>query len=167
VANPINIVGDPDADAFLDRDAFALLVGMLLDQQMPMERAFAGAWRLAGRLGTTDRFVPAAIAAAEPEKFAALASKPPAIHRFPASMAGRIQSLATVVIDEYDGDASAIWSTGSGVTVLARLEALPGFGAQKARIFLALLGKQRGVRPTGWRPLPMWSTPTAWLRCAH
>jgi uncharacterized HhH-GPD family protein len=151
VANPINIVGDPDADAFLDRDAFALLVGMLLDQQMPMERAFAGAWRLAGRLGTTDRFVPAAIAAAEPEKFAALASKPPAIHRFPASMAGRIQSLATVVIDEYDGDASAIWSTGSGVTVLARLEALPGFGAQKARIFLALLGKQRGVRPTGWR----------------
>ncbi len=147
----INIVGDPEADALLDRDPFALLVGMLLDQQMPMERAFAGSWRLAERLKTPEHLDIAAIAAANPAKFAALASKTPAIHRYPGSMAARIQTLAQVVLDEYDGDVTAIWSSGSAAQVLSRLEALPGFGPYKAKIFLALLGKQRGVRPKGWR----------------
>ena len=147
----INIVGDAAADDLLDRDPFALLVGMLLDQQMPMERAFAGAWKLAERLGTPDRLDPVAIAAADPAKFAALASVPPAIHRFPGSMAGRIQAMARIVADDYDGDAADIWSSGSGPVVLSRLESLPGFGPQKAKIFLALLGKQRGIKATGWR----------------
>lgn len=151
MARRIAIVGDPEADALLDRDPFALLVGMLLDQQMRLEFAFLGPWRLAQRLGTTDRLDPAAIAAAEPEAFASLAATPPAIHRFPGAMAGRIQALAQIVAHEYDGDAAGIWSSGSGADVRRRLEQLPGFGAQKAKIFLALLGKQRGLKARGWR----------------
>ncbi|MBK8468939.1 MAG: HhH-GPD-type base excision DNA repair protein [Candidatus Phosphoribacter sp.] len=145
----LTIAQDPDADALLGRDAFALVCGMLLDQQFPMERAFAGPAKLLERFGTLD---PAAVAAAEPQSFADLAATPPAIHRYGRSMAGRIQALAAHVVEHYDGDAERIWTTASDTPqLLARLEALPGFGTQKARIFAALLGKQLGVRPGGWR----------------
>jgi uncharacterized HhH-GPD family protein len=146
----VNITGEPAADALLDRDPFSLLVGMLLDQQFPMERAFAGPARIAERLGV-DHLDPAEIAAQDPEAFAAMCAVPPAVHRYPGSMAGRVQALAAVVLDQYGGDAAALWLTaGSGAELYARLKALPGFGDAKARIFVALLGKQRGVRPAGW-----------------
>jgi uncharacterized HhH-GPD family protein len=142
---------NPDADALLDRDPLALLVGMLLDQQIPMEKAFAGPRVLAERMGV-DRLDAAEIASYEPETFAKMFIGPPAIHRFPGAMAGRVQELARRVVDEYDGDAEAVWaSASSGTQLLERLSSLPGFGTQKAKIFLALLGKQRGVRPRGWR----------------
>jgi uncharacterized HhH-GPD family protein len=146
----VHITGEPAADALLERDSFSLLVGMLLDQQFPMERAFAGPAVIAQRLGV-DHLDPADIAAQDPEAFAAMCATPPAVHRYPGSMAGRIQSLAAIVVSEYGGDASALWTTASsGAELLARLKALPGFGDAKARIFLALLGKQRGVHPEGW-----------------
>jgi uncharacterized HhH-GPD family protein len=144
------MTGDPEADALLDADPFALLVGMLLDQQVPMETAFAGPAKIAARMGGLDA---QRIADADPEEFAALCARPPAVHRFPGSMAGRIQAVARAVVDEYDGDVTRIWRDGDpdGAEVLRRLRALPGFGEQKARIFLALLGKRRGVQPAGWR----------------
>jgi uncharacterized HhH-GPD family protein len=144
----LTIAQDPAADRVLSDDPFALLVGMLLDQQFPMERAFAGPATVLARFGTLE---PADIADAEPEAFADLCARPPAVHRYGRSMAGRIQQLARVVVDDYAGDAAAVWTTaGSGVDLVARLRALPGFGDQKARIFAALLGKQLGVRPDGW-----------------
>jgi uncharacterized HhH-GPD family protein len=144
------LTGDPEADRLLENDPFALLTGMILDQQYPMEAAFSGPAKILARFGTLD---PARIADADPEAFAALCTTPPAIHRYPGSMAGRIQAVARVVADEYDDDVTQLWTSGSpdATTVLARLKALPGFGDQKARIFLALLGKQRGVTPDGWR----------------
>lgn len=143
-----HITGLPEADAVLDKYPFAVVVGMMLDQQYGMEHAFRGAWKLLQRFGTLD---PAAIAAAEPEEFAALCATPPAIHRFPGSMAGRLQELARVVVEEYDGDASRIWSEAvTGPELSKRVQALPGFGKQKAQIFVALLAKQAGVRPKGW-----------------
>ncbi|WP_068254435.1 HhH-GPD-type base excision DNA repair protein [Janibacter corallicola] len=150
MASPqLQIAQDETADALLATDPFALLTGMLLDQQFPMERAFAGPAKIKERFGGLD---PAAIAAADPEEFADLCATPPAVHRYGRSMAGRIQSLATIVRDEYDGRAERIWTTAADTTqLLARLKALPGFGDQKARIFAALLGKQLGVRPDGWR----------------
>ena len=142
---------DADADALLDRDPFALLLGMMLDQQIPMEKAFAGPKLLAEWMGS-DRLEPVDIAGHDPESFAKLFSGPPAIHRFPGAMAARAQSLAQVVAEQYGGDAAAIWNdVTSGEQLLKRLSELPGFGAQKARIFVALLGKQRSVRPRGWR----------------
>ena len=144
------MTGDAEADRLLDSDPFALLVGMLLDQQVPMETAFAGPAKIAGRMGGWDVH---RIADADPDAFVALCSTPPAVHRYPGSMAGRIQAVARAVVDEYDGDVTRLWTQGDpdGRTVLRRLKALPGFGDQKARIFLALLGKQRGVQPAGWR----------------
>lgn len=146
----LQLVGDTDADALLGADPFALLVGMLLDQQVPMEVAFAGPKKIADRMGGLD---PHDIAGRDPEEFAALCAEKPAVHRFPGSMAGRIQALARAVIDQYCGDTTALWTAGEpdGAEVLKRLKALPGFGEQKARIFLALLGKQYGVTPPGWR----------------
>ncbi len=145
----LQIAQDPAADRVLCEDPFALLVGMLLDQQFPMERAFAGPAKVLDRFGTLD---PAAIRAADPESFADLCATPPAVHRYGRSMAGRIQALAAVIVDDYAGDAAAIWSTAaSGRELHSRLKALPGFGDQKARIFTALLGKQLGVRPDGWQ----------------
>ena len=142
------IAQEPAADALLSRDPFALLTGMLLDQQYPMEHAFRGPAKILDRFGTID---PAAIAAAEPEAFAELCATPPAIHRYGRSMAGRVQELARHVVDEYDGDASAIWTgVGSADVLKKRLVALPGFGEQKAKIFLALLAKQLDVKPRGW-----------------
>ncbi len=144
----LTIAQDPEADRVLSEDRFALLVGMLLDQQFPMERAFAGPAKVLDRFGTLD---PAAIAAADPEAFADLCATPPAVHRYGRSMAGRIQSLAGVVVGDYAADPASIWTTAeSGADLVARLRALPGFGDQKARIFAALLGKQLGVRPQGW-----------------
>ena len=144
------MTGDDAADRLLDDDPLALLLGMLLDQQVPMETAFVGPAKIADRMGGLDVH---RIADADPEQFAALCATPPAVHRYPGSMAGRIQAVARAVVDEYDGDVARIWTDGDpdGPTVLRRLKALPGFGDQKARIFLALLGKQRGVQPAGWR----------------
>jgi uncharacterized HhH-GPD family protein len=145
------LTGEPAADALLDRDPFALLAGMLLDQQFPMERAFAGPQKIAERLGV-DQLDPAVIAAQDPEGFAALCATPPAVHRYPGSMAARLQALAATIVADYGGDTASLWTTaGSGAELYARLRALPGFGEAKARIFVALLGKQRGVRPEGWR----------------
>jgi uncharacterized HhH-GPD family protein len=146
----LQLVQDPAADGLLDSNPFALLVGMLLDQQVPMETAFAGPKKIADRMGGFDA---REIADYDPDKFAALCSERPAIHRFPGSMAKRIQILAQIIVDRYDGDTSALWTAGhpDGHEVLRRLEGLPGFGEQKARIFLALLGKQYGVTPNGWR----------------
>ncbi|GAB6939995.1 HhH-GPD-type base excision DNA repair protein [Isoptericola variabilis] len=148
------ITGDPETDALLGDDMFALLVGMLLDQQYPMEHAFAGPRKIRDRLGSID---PHAVADADPDEFVALATTPPAIHRYGRSMAGRVQALARAIVDDYDGDVAKLWTApgaegpATGAEVLARLRALPGFGEQKAKIFLALLGKQRGVRPAGWQ----------------
>ena len=144
----LQIAQDPDADRVLSESPFALLVGMMLDQQFPMERAFAGPAKILERLGSVD---PARIAAADPEEFKTLCSTPPAIHRFPGSMAERVQALARIVVEEYDGDAARLWGeAGSGKELMKRLTALPGFGKQKAQIFMALLAKQLGVRPEGW-----------------
>ncbi|MGW4580434.1 HhH-GPD-type base excision DNA repair protein [Rhodococcus sp. YH1] len=150
MAPTLNLVGDADADALLAADPLALLIGMLLDQQVPMETAFAGPKKLADRLGGLDVH---RIADADPDEFAAICARPPAVHRFPGSMAKRIQALCAEVTDRYDGDAATLWTSGDpdGKEVLKRLKALPGYGDQKARIFLALLGKQIGVRPEGWR----------------
>jgi uncharacterized HhH-GPD family protein len=152
VAPPtLRIAQDPDADAMLARDPLALLVGMLLDQQFPLEWAFRGPWRLAQRMERTS-LDPGELAAYDPEAFVKLMAGPPALHRYPASMAGRIQTLCRTVADTYGGDAAALWRTAqTGQELLARLRALPGFGEQKARIFVALLGKQLGVCPAGWR----------------
>jgi uncharacterized HhH-GPD family protein len=144
-----HLTGDPAADEVLDASPFALLVGMMLDQQYPMEHAFRGPWKILERFGTLD---PSTIADAEPDAFADLCSTPPAIHRYGRSMAGRVQQLAVVVRDEYDGDAETIWTQAQDAAdLLARLRALPGFGDQKARIFAALVGKQLDVRPAGWQ----------------
>ena len=144
----IHITGDDTADKVLSDDPFALLLGMLLDQQFPMERAFAGPAKILARFGTLD---PAAIAAADPEEFAELCATPPAIHRYGRSMAGRAQALAAQVVEQYGGEASRIWTeAASGADLVERVMALPGFGRQKAQIFTALVAKQLGVRPEGW-----------------
>ena len=144
----LRIAQDESADRVLSDDPFALLMGMLLDQQFPMEHAFAGPAKVLDRFGSLD---PQRIAAADPEEFAALCAVPPAVHRFPASMAARVQQLASIVADEYDGRAERLWQGATtGRELLKRLQALPGFGRQKAQIFTALLGKQLGVRPEGW-----------------
>ncbi|HEY3502965.1 MAG TPA: HhH-GPD-type base excision DNA repair protein [Actinocatenispora sp.] len=146
----VHLAGEPAADELLSSSPLALLIGMLLDQQVPMEVAFAGPAKIADRLGAFDV---ASIADAEPESFAALCATPPAVHRFPGSMAKRIQALCQYLAEEYDGVPEALWTRGdpSGAEVLRRLKQLPGYGDQKARIFLALLGKQFDVRPAGWR----------------
>ncbi len=148
----LSLCFDERGDALLARDPFALVTGMLLDQQMPMERAFLGPWKLAERLGTVDALDVAAIAAYDPETFAALVATPPAVHRFPGSMAGRIQGVARHMISEYAGDTAAVWrAVPTGAALYQRVVAIPGYGDQKSRILVALLGKQFGVRPRGWR----------------
>lgn len=146
----LSLAHDPEADRLLEDCPFALLLGMLLDQQIPMEVAFAGPRKVADRLGGID---PQLIAECDPERFAALFAEPPAVHRFPGSMAKRTQDLAREIVDRYGGDTARLWTEGDpdGAEVLRRLRALPGFGEQKAKIFLALLGKQYGVTPRAWR----------------
>ncbi|WP_030485804.1 HhH-GPD-type base excision DNA repair protein [Nocardioides aequoreus] len=142
------IAQDEQADRVLGEHPFALLTGMALDQQFPMERAFAGPAKILERFGSLD---PAEIAAAEPEQFASLCAEPPAVHRFPGSMAGKIQEIARIVVEEYDGDASRLWTEAADAReLMRRLQALPAFGKQKAQIFTALLAKQAGIRPEGW-----------------
>ena len=138
-------------DELLGRSPLAALVGMLLDQQVPMEWAFAGPYTIARRMGTDDLDAHE-IAAYGPEEFAALLSAKPAVHRYPGSMAKRIQQLCQYLVEHYDGDPTALWKdVATGAELLRRLKDLPGYGPQKAQIFLALLGKQLGVRPKGWR----------------
>lgn len=146
----LNLVGDPEADALLSEDPLALLLGMLLDQQVPMETAFLGPKKLADRMDGLDV---RRIADMDTDTFIEICAQTPAVHRFPKSMGERIQSVCQFIVEKYDGDTAAIWTSGdpNGKEVLKRLKALPGYGDQKARIFLALLGKQIGVQPDGWR----------------
>ena len=147
----LTIAQDPAADELLSRDPLALLLGMLLDQQFPMERAFAGPRLLADRLGV-DTLSAAQLAGCDPEVLQRHFAGPPAVHRYPGSMAARTQDLARLLVERYDGRAEGLWAdVPDGATLLRRLRELPGFGAQKAKIFLALLGKQYGVTPPGWR----------------
>jgi uncharacterized HhH-GPD family protein len=144
----IQITGDPHADEVLSASPFALLVGMMLDQQYPMEHAFRGPAKVLDRFGSIE---PAAIAAAAPAQFKATCSTPPAIHRFPGSMAERLQTLAALVEERYGGHAERLWTEAtSGSDLLGRIMELPGFGKQKAQIFTALVAKQLDVRPDGW-----------------
>ncbi|MFJ8336064.1 HhH-GPD-type base excision DNA repair protein [Streptomyces sp. NPDC094437] len=147
----LHLAQDPEADELLGRSPLAALTGMLLDQQVPMEWAFKGPRTIADRLAATDLDAHR-IAVQDPEAFAALLSEKPAVHRYPGSMAKRVQQLCQYLVEHYDGNAELVWKgVSDGPELLRRLEALPGFGTQKAQIFLALLGKQLGVRPTGWR----------------
>jgi uncharacterized HhH-GPD family protein len=151
MAITLRLAQQPEADELLSRSALAALTGMLLDQQVPMEWAFTGPYTIAQRMGADDLDAHA-IAAHDPEEFAALLSQKPAVHRYPGSMAKRVQQLCQYLVDHYDGDASAVWrDAATGAEVLKRLNALPGYGKQKSQIFLALLGKQMGVTPAGWR----------------
>ena len=144
----LHLANDPDADRVLDEHPFAIVLGMMLDQQYPMEHAFRGGWKVLQRFGSLD---PAAIAAADPEQFKALCGTPPAIHRYPGSMAARAQELAALVESKYDGDVTALWTeTASGRELFKRVQELPGFGKQKSQIFVALLAKRLNVRPDGW-----------------
>jgi len=141
-ASSLYLTGDPNADALLARDGNALLIGMVLDQQVPMEKAFSGPAVIAERMGSSLDV--AAIADADPEQFAALCARPPAVHRFPGSMAGRVQAVCRVLMSDYRGDAENLWASATtGAELRKRIAALP--------IFVALLGKQYGVRPEGWR----------------
>lgn len=146
----VQLANSPAADDLLASDPLALLIGMLLDQQVPMEKAFVGPYVLTERLG--HGLDTRELAEFPAEEFAALFSQRPAIHRFPGAMAARVQALCTHLLERYDGRAEAVWAdAGSGSELLRRLNALPGFGEQKAKIFLALLAKQFGVRPAGWQ----------------
>lgn len=146
----LHLTGDPDADALLSTDANALLLGMLLDQQVPMEKAFSGPAVIAERMG--GRLDVSAIAEAEAVDFAALCARPPAIHRFPKAMAGRIQEACQILVRDWQASAAYLFGTAStGAELRDRIAALPGFGPVKAAILVALLGKQYGITPDGWR----------------
>jgi uncharacterized HhH-GPD family protein len=145
------ITGDAEADRLLVTDPLALLIGMLLDQQVPMEWAFRGPATLRERLGSLDA---SAIAAMDADDLEAVFKEKPALHRYPGSMARRTHALCRHIVDEYGGDAGAIWKGVDDPAVLfARLRALPGFGEEKAKIFLAILGKRLRVAPKGWEDL--------------
>ena len=149
MAGALYITGDEAADRLLNTDANALLIGMLLDQQVPMEWAFAGPATLQQRLGHLD---PARIAAMDEDDFVSVCCEKPAIHRFPGSMGKRIHQVCNVLCDEYDGDAANLWAEAdSGTEIYRRLKALPGYGDEKSKIFVAILGKTQGITPAGWR----------------
>ena len=143
------ITGDPEADALLNTDPLAVLIGMLLDQQVPMEWAFASPLKLKDRLG--GALDASAIAAMPLEELESMFKGPPALHRFPGSMAKRTQQLCQQLVDDYGGRAEAVWSgVATGAELYERLHALPGYGGEKAKIFMALLAKRFGIRPEGW-----------------
>ncbi|KDA06786.1 Fe-S cluster assembly protein HesB [Microbacterium sp. CH12i] len=146
----MHITGDAYADRLLSDNPLALLVGMLLDQQVPMETAFAGPLKIEQRTGAVDATT---IASMDPEDLLDAFRQTPAVHRYPGSMATRVQTLCQELVDEWDGDAAALWTRDApdGAEVLRRLKKLPGFGELKAKIFLALLGKQYGFAGGGWR----------------
>jgi uncharacterized HhH-GPD family protein len=149
-AGAFYLTGIAAADELLASDSNALLIGMVLDQQVPMEKAFSGPAVIAERMG--GRFDVAAIADADPVAFTELCSQPPAVHRFPGAMATRIQAVCRELVERWDGDVANLYAaSATGEELRQRLQALPGFGAQKAQIFVALLGKQHGVTPPGWR----------------
>jgi uncharacterized HhH-GPD family protein len=149
MATSICIAQDPAADELLASEPLALVIGMLLDQQIGMEVAFRGPAKIKDRLGHLDA---ARIAAMDADEFGAVMATPPAVHRFPGSMGTRIQAVCGVIAQDYANDASRLWTdVATGKELLIRMKALPGFGDQKARIFVALLGKQLAVRPDGWR----------------
>ena len=146
----LHLSGDPQADELISDNPLALLIGMVLDQQVPLERAFSSPRDLQDRLG--GQLDARSIAAMDPGKLAAVFSERPALHRFPVSNAERVQQLCQIIVQDYDGDARRVWDdASSGNELLRRVRALPGFGDQKAKIFVALLGKQFGVQPPGWR----------------
>jgi uncharacterized HhH-GPD family protein len=146
----ISLPVEPEANELLTRSPLALLIGMLLDQQVPLERAFSAPLDLVRRLGHEPSA--AELADFDPVALAGIFSERPALHRYPKAMAARVQELTRLIVDQYDGEAAQVWrSAGTGAELLKRVAALPGFGAQKAQIFVALLGKQLGVRPPGWR----------------
>ncbi|MFD0559454.1 putative HhH-GPD family protein [Stackebrandtia endophytica] len=142
---------DDDANRLLTDSPLAVTIGMVLDQQVPMEWAFTGPYTIARRMNATD-VVAADIAETDPDAFVAIMSQKPAVHRFPGSMADRVQKLCRFLVDRYDGDVEAVWrDVDSGSELLRRIGELPGFGKQKSQVFLALLGKRFGVTPPGWR----------------
>ena len=146
----LHLSGDAEADAVVSGDPLALVIGMVLDQQVTIEKAFSSPAELARRLG--GPLNAATIAAMDPDDLAAAFKERPALHRYPGAMAGRVQAVCRVVAEDYGGKADAIWDGArSGEELVGRLRALPGFGDQKSRIFAASLGKQLGVRPEGWR----------------
>lgn len=146
----LHLAQDETADQLLSEDPLALLIGLVLDQQVPLEWAFRSPYELKERLG--GRLDAAEIAAMDPDRLAEVFSRPPALHRFPVANAKRVQELGRIVVDEYGGDPERIWTSAEdGARLLTNVKALPGFGEQKARIFVALLGKQLGVRPSGWQ----------------
>jgi uncharacterized HhH-GPD family protein len=149
-APELHLTGNDDADRLLSENPSALLIGMTLDQQVPMEKAFSGPAVIAERMGGT--FDVAKIAAMDVDDFVAICSERPAIHRFPGAMGKRVHAVCRALVEEYDGDAANLWAdVADGAELKKRVAALPGFGDQKASIFVALLGKQRGVTPPGWR----------------
>jgi uncharacterized HhH-GPD family protein len=144
----IRVTGIDEADELVSTDPLALVIGMLLDQQIPMEWAFKGPATLAERLGGLDA---SAIAAMDPDAFAAVFSAKPALHRFPGSMAKRTQELCRHITDEWGGDAGALWAgVGDADELMTRVRSLPGYGDEKSRILVAMLAKRLGVRPKGW-----------------
>jgi uncharacterized HhH-GPD family protein len=145
----VPVTGDPEADRLLTDEPLALMIGMLLDQQVPMEWAFSAPLKLKERLG--GRLDAAEIAALDPAALLAVFKGPPALHRFPGSMAMRTQALCQHLVDDYGGDAAAVWvGVADGRELVRRVRALPGFGGEKSKIFTALLAKRFGVRPPGW-----------------
>lgn len=143
------ITGNVDSDKLLNSNGTALLIGMLLDQQVPMEWAFNGAYTLKQRLGHLN---PRSIAAMDPDEFLAVCLEKPAIHRFPKAMAQRIQGMCAIIGEKYKNKGENIWNdVQTGDELFARLRELPGFGEEKAQIFIALLGKRFDVQPTGWK----------------
>ncbi|MEV0560138.1 HhH-GPD-type base excision DNA repair protein [Dactylosporangium sp. NPDC050588] len=147
---PFSLPIPVEANALLDRDPLALLVGMTLDQQIPLEKAFSSPWVLSQRLGHEP--TAQELAEFDPDALVEIFATPPALHRFPKAMAARVQEVCRVLVDRYDGDTAAMWTgVASGGELLRRVQALPGFGKQKAQIFVALLGKQYSVQPDGWR----------------
>ncbi|SRR5258708_2194957 len=149
-AMTLSLPVDAEANKLLSSNPLALLIGMLLDQQVPLEKAFSSPYELVQRLGHEPTATE--LAAFNPDELAAIFAERPALHRFPKAMAGRTQDLARMIVDRYDGDAAQVWNgVDSGAELVARLAELPGFGGYKAQIFAALLGKQMGVQPAGWR----------------
>ena len=145
---PIVWTDDPAANKLLETDPFALLVGMVLDQQVKMEKAFGGPYELQKRLGRLDA---REIASMDPERLDRVFRERPALHRFPGNMARRVQAMAAAVVTDYDGDAGSIWrDAATGDELAARISALPGFGEMKTKIMVAILAKKFGVKPPGW-----------------
>jgi uncharacterized HhH-GPD family protein len=145
---PIAWTDDPAANRLLETDPYALLIGLVLDQQVKMEKAFGGPYELKRRLGHLEV---RKIAAMDPDQLNAVFRERPALHRFPGSMAGRVQALSKVIVEEYGGDAGSVWTAArDGDDLAARIKKLPGFGDMKVKILVAILAKRFGVKPEGW-----------------